>query len=67
MTEWMAKVMDLTLWIWGAALFGGLASLTAAAGKHRGGLSPRWAIWINRLGYLMMIVSMILFVIKGFS
>ena len=58
--------MQEMIWIWGFALAGGLVSIAAVTGRHFRILSPRQSSRINLLGYLLMAVSMVCFVVKGF-
>ena len=59
--------MPEMIWIWGFALTGGLAAAAAVIGKHLEILSPLQSARINGLGYLLMAVSIVLFVVKGFT
>jgi len=59
--------MQGMIWIWGFALTGGLIALAAVIGRYLGILSPIQSSRINLLGYLLMAVSMVSFVVKGFS
>ncbi len=59
--------MQEMIWIWGFALTGGLVTISAVIGRHYKILSPIQSSRINLLGYLLMAVSMICFVVKGFS
>jgi hypothetical protein len=58
--------MQEMIWIWGFALTGGLAAITSVIGRHSGFLSPVQSARLNLLGYLLMAVSMVCFVVKGF-
>lgn len=60
-------VMHEMIWIWGFALTGALATIAAVIGRHFAILSPIQSSMINLLGYLLMAVSMVYFVVKGFS
>ena len=49
----------------GYAVAGGLASLVAMGLRARGPAHPAWVGRLNRLAYLFMGVSILLFIIRG--
>jgi hypothetical protein len=59
--------MHEMIWIWGFALTGGLVTVAAFIGRQMGIVSPVLSSRINFLGYLLMAVSIVGFVVKGFS
>lgn len=56
----------LPLLTWALALAGAASALGAALGKGKGLLNARWVNRLYILGYLLMGLSMALFVLWGF-
>ncbi|MCB2228004.1 MAG: hypothetical protein KQH53_15090 [Desulfarculaceae bacterium] len=52
---------------WALALAGGAAALGAAVGKGMGALSPAWTGRLYGLSYVLMGLSVVLFILRGFA
>ncbi|MCF8033481.1 MAG: hypothetical protein K9K66_04035 [Desulfarculaceae bacterium] len=57
----------LPILTWALALAGGAAALGAAVMKGMGLLSPPWAGRLYGLAYALMGLSVVLFIIRGFT
>jgi hypothetical protein len=51
----------------GFAVLGGIASIAAMVLRSRAGVDPLWSTRINRLAYVLMGISVVLFIIRGLT
>jgi hypothetical protein len=51
----------------GIAVLGGIASIAAMIVRSRAGTDTVWTVRINRLAYVLMGISAVLFIIRGLT